>query len=184
MKNEMENDIKKVLYSEEAIKARLVELGEELSRDYAGKNPLVLCVLKGASIFISDIVRHMSVALEMDFMAVSSYEGTSSTGEVTIVKDLGASVEGRDILIVEDIVDTGLTLSYLVGQLQNRKPASLNICALLLKKKTDPSAQRKVDVKYYGFECPDEFVVGYGLDFNERYRNLPYIGVLKEEMYS
>ncbi len=184
MKNEMENDIKKVLYPEDVIKSRLEELGEALSNDYAGKNPLVLCVLKGASIFIADIVRHMAVSLQMDFMAVSSYEGTSSTGEVRIVKDLEASVEGRDILIVEDIVDTGLTLSYLVNQLKSRNPASVNICALLLKKKNDPSTQRMVDVKYVGFECPDEFVVGYGLDFNEKYRNLPYIGVLKEEMYS
>ncbi|NLW71020.1 MAG: hypoxanthine phosphoribosyltransferase [Eubacteriaceae bacterium] len=184
MIDEMKDDIKKVLYSQQQISERLEQLGEKLTADYAGKNPLVLCVLKGGSVFMADIVRSMKVQLQMDFMAVSSYSGTATTGEVRVVKDLESSIEGREILIVEDIVDTGLTLSYLIQQLSSRKPASINICALLLKKKTDPSEQRHVDVKYVGFECPDEFVVGYGLDYNEKYRNLPYIGVLKEEVYA
>lgn len=177
----MQNDIKDVLYSEEQIQAKVAELGAKLSVDFEGRNPLVICVLKGAFIFMSDLVKTINVPLEIDFMAVSSYgASTKSSGVVKIIKDLDVSVEGRDVLIVEDIIDSGLTLSYLIDVLEHRGSKSVTVVTLF-----DKPARRAVDLQphYKGFTLPDEFVVGYGLDFAEKYRNLPYIGILKPEVY-
>ncbi|MBD8500699.1 hypoxanthine phosphoribosyltransferase [Paenibacillus arenosi] len=178
----MHNDIEKVVISEEEIQARVNELGEQLTRDYAGKKPLVICVLKGAFIFMADLVKRIEVPMEMDFMAVSSYgASTESSGVVRILKDLDVSVEGRDVLIVEDIIDTGLTLSYLINILEGRKAATIKVVTLF-----DKPARRSANMEadYKGFVLPDEFIVGYGLDYAEEYRNLPYIGVLKPHIYS
>jgi len=177
----LQNDIKAVLYSEEQIQAKVREMGQQLSKDFNGRNPLVICVLKGAFIFMSDLVKSISVPLEIDFMAVSSYgQSTKSSGVVKIIKDLDVSVEGRDVIIVEDIIDSGLTLSYLIDVLERRNARSVTVAALF-----DKPARRTVDLEpdYKGFVLPDEFVVGYGLDFAEKYRNLPYIGILKPEVY-
>lgn len=178
----MHKDIKEILISEEEIKAKCEELGAQLSKEYAGKFPLAIGVLRGAMPFMSDIVRHMEIHLEMDFMDVSSYgSGTRSTGEVKIVKDLDTKVEGRDLLIIEDIIDSGLTLSYLVDLFKYRKANSIKIVTLLNKPSGRSAA---IEADLVGFEVPDEFVVGYGLDYDQVYRNLPYIGVLKEEIYT
>lgn len=177
----MHQDIKEILITEDQIKEKVAELGKQLSEEYKGLNPLCICVLKGAVPFMADLVRKLEVPMEMDFMAVSSYgNSTTSSGVVRILKDLEASVEGRHVLIVEDIIDSGLTLSYLIEMLKGRNAASVKIATLLDKPK-----HRKVDLSpdYSCFTIPDEFVVGYGLDYAERYRNLPYIGVLKEEVY-
>lgn len=178
----MKNDIKEVLISEEEIQAKTRALGAELTEEYKDRFPLAIGILKGAMPFMADLLKHIDTYLEMDFMDVSSYgKSTVSSGEVKIVKDLDASVEGRDILIIEDIIDSGLTLSYLVDLFRYRKAKSIKIVTLL-----DKPAGRKTDLKadYVGFLVPDEFVVGYGLDYAEKYRNLPYIGVLKPEVYS
>lgn len=178
----MLNDIKEVLYSEEVIQNKVKELGDAISKDYEGKNPLVICVLKGAFMFMADLVKRVTVPLELDFMAVSSYgASTKSSGVVKIIKDLDVSVEGRHVIIVEDIIDSGLTLSYLIDVLERRNALSTSVVALFNK-----PARRTVDLQpdYTGFEIPDAFIVGYGLDFAEKYRNLPFIGVLKEEVYS
>ncbi|BFH71753.1 MAG: hypoxanthine phosphoribosyltransferase [Paenibacillus dendritiformis] len=178
----MYNDIEKVIISEEQIQAKVQELGAQISREYEGKCPLVICVLKGAFVFMADLVKRITVPLELDFMAVSSYgASTKSSGVVRIIKDLDVSVEGRDVLIVEDIIDTGLTLSYLIEVLQGRKANSIRLVTLF-----DKPARRTVNLEadYKGFVLPDEFIVGYGLDYAERYRNLPYIGVLKPTIYS
>ena len=178
----MKNDIEKVLLTEEEIQNKVRELGALLTEEYQGRFPLVIGVLKGAMPFMSDLIRRIDTFLEMDFMDVSSYgHSTVSSGEVKIVKDLNTSVEGRDILIVEDIIDSGLTLSYLVQLFQYRKAKSVKIVTLL-----DKPSGRKADIKpdYAGFIVPDAFVVGYGLDYAEKYRNLPYIGVLKPHVYS
>lgn len=177
----MQNDIKEVLYNEEQIQAKVSELGAKLSRDFEGRNPLVICVLKGAFIFMADLVKSITVPLELDFMAVSSYgQSTKSSGVVKIIKDLDVSAEGRDILIVEDIIDSGLTLSYLIDVLERRNAKTVTVVTLF-----DKPARRTVDLDadYKGFTLPDAFVVGYGLDYAEKYRNLPYIGVLKPEVY-
>lgn len=177
----MDQDIKEVLISEEAIREKVRELGQILSAEYAGKNPLVICVLKGAALFMTDLVRQMNIPLEMDFMAVSSYgASTQSSGVVRILKDLDTPVEGRHVLVVEDIIDSGLTLSYLIDLLKRRNAASVKVVTLL-----DKPHRRTVDLKpdYCGFVVPDAFVVGYGLDYAEKYRNLPYIGVLKPDVY-
>ena len=182
MAETMKDDILEVLLSEEELQARVRELGAQITRDYAGKTPFFLGVLKGCYVFMADLVRSVDLHCSMDFMAVSSYgRGTSSTGAVRITKDLSRDIEGKDVIIVEDILDSGTTLSYLKKYLANRKPASIRIVTLL-----DKPARRKTDIKadYSGFTVPDEFVVGYGLDFAEDYRNLPYIGVLKPEIYS
>lgn len=182
LKDSMHKDIKEILISEEEIKAKCEELGAQLSKEYAGKFPLAIGVLRGAMPFMSDIVRHMEIHLEMDFMDVSSYgSGTRSTGEVKIVKDLDTKVEGRDLLIIEDIIDSGLTLSYLVDLFKYRKANSIKIVTLLNKPSGRSAA---IEADLVGFEVPDEFVVGYGLDYDQVYRNLPYIGVLKEEIYT
>lgn len=178
----MKNDIEKVLFSEEEIQGKIKELGAKLSHDYSDKFPLAIGVLKGAMPFMADLLKRMDTYLEMDFMDVSSYgNSTVSSGEVKILKDLDTSVEGRDILIIEDIIDSGLTLSYLVELFRYRKAKSISIVTLL-----DKPTGRKADIAadYVGFIVPDEFVVGYGLDYSEKYRNLPYIGVLKPEVYS
>lgn len=177
----METFIKEILISEEEIQKRVKELGNEISLDYHNKNLMVVGILKGAVIFMADLVKNIKLPITMDFMAVSSYgSSTISTGEVRIIKDLDFSVEGKDILIVEDIIDTGLTLNYLTDNLKKRGASSVKICTLL-----DKVERRTVGVQvdYLGFEIPDEFVVGYGLDYAEQYRNLPYVGALKEEVY-
>jgi hypoxanthine phosphoribosyltransferase len=178
----LHNDIQEVLYSQEVIQQKVQELGEAISRDYEGRNPLVICVLKGAFIFMADLSKNITIPIELDFMAVSSYgNSTRSSGEVKIVKDLDVSVEGRDVLIVEDIIDSGLTLSYLIDVLERRNALSVNVVALF-----DKPGRRTSDLNadYTGFTIPDAFVVGYGLDYAERYRNLPYVGVLKPAVYS
>jgi hypoxanthine phosphoribosyltransferase len=176
------SDIQEVLYSEEQIQGKIKELGEKISVDYEGRNPLVICVLKGAFIFMADLVKRITVPLELDFMAVSSYgQSTKSSGVVKIIKDLDVPVEGRNILIVEDIIDSGLTLSYLIDVLERRNALSISVVALFNK-----PARRTVDLEpdYSGYVLPDEFVVGYGLDYAEKYRNLPFIGILKPEIYT
>jgi hypoxanthine phosphoribosyltransferase len=178
----MHQDMKEILITEEEIQNKVAELGRIISEDYKGLNPLCICVLKGAVPFMADLTRKIEIPLEMDYMAVSSYgSSTKSSGVVRILKDLDMPVEGRHVLIVEDIIDSGLTLSYLVDLLKGRNPASIKIVTLL-----DKPSRRTVDLKpdYSGFVIPDAFVVGYGLDYSEKYRNLPYIGVLKEEVYS
>jgi hypoxanthine phosphoribosyltransferase len=178
----LRNDIQEILYSEEDIQAKVKELGGIISQDYKDRNPLVICILKGAFIFIADLVKQIDIPLEIDFMAVSSYgQSTKSSGVVKIIKDLDVPVEGRDVLVVEDIIDSGLTLSYLVDVLERRNALSISIVTLF-----DKPANRTVGLEadYKGFILPDAFVVGYGLDYAEKYRNLPYIGVLKPEVYS
>ena len=177
----MEEHISKIMFTREELLKRIAELGEEITRDYTGKNLLVLAILKGAVPFMADLIQQIKIPLTYDFMAVSSYgASTTSSGVVRIMKDLERSVEGIHILIVEDIVDTGLTLKYLKENLTARNPQSVKVVTLL-----DKPDRRKVDVtpNYNGFRIPDDFVVGYGLDFNEQYRNLPYIGILKPEAY-
>ncbi|CDO04942.1 hypoxanthine-guanine phosphoribosyltransferase [Oceanobacillus picturae] len=177
----MHDDIKEILISQEEITNKCKELGEQLTKEYDGKFPLAIGVLKGAMPFMSDILRYTEVHLEMDFMDVSSYGGEMrSSGEVKIVKDLDTKVEGRDLLIIEDIIDSGLTLSYLVDLFKYRKAKSIKIVTLL-DKPSGRTAAVKADI--VGFEVPNEFVVGYGLDYQEKYRNLPYIGVLKPKIY-
>jgi hypoxanthine phosphoribosyltransferase len=180
MSTQLDAAIGEVLIDEETLAARVAELGSEVSADYEGRELLLIGVLKGAVFFMADLMRHLTVTCEVDFMAISSYgDATDSSGIVRILKDLDISIEGRDVLVVEDIIDSGLTLSYLIRNLESREPASLEVCALLTK----PS-RREIDVpvRYVGFEIPNKFVVGYGLDFAERYRNLPYVGVLDEHL--
>ena len=175
----MHPDIERVLFSQETISKRVCELGATISRDYVGKDLLLVGILKGSVVFLADLLRAISIEVNIDFMAVSSYGAHSeSSGVVRILKDLDKSIRGRHVLLIEDIVDTGLTLNYLLDILKAREPASIRVCALL-----DKPSRRKTEVQaqYSGFSIPDEFVVGYGLDFNERYRNLPAICVLKTE---
>lgn len=177
----MHQDIKEVLFTKKDIENKCAEIGGQLTEEYKEKFPLVIGVLKGATPFMADLVRHIDTHLEMDFMDVSSYgSGTRSTGEVKIIKDLDAKVEGRELIIVEDIIDSGLTLSYLVDLFKYRKAKSVKIVTLL-DKPEGRTAKIKADV--IGFEVPNAFVVGYGLDYNEKYRNLPYIGILKSHVY-
>jgi hypoxanthine phosphoribosyltransferase len=174
-------DIESVIISEAQIHTRIAELGAEISRDYAGERLLLIAVLRGAAIFLADLAREITVPVEIDFMAVSSYgSSTKSSGVVRILKDLDEQIEGRHVLVVEDILDTGLTLKYLLKNLASRKPASLEVVALLSK---EGKQRVPISCKYVGFPVPDEFVVGFGLDFAERYRNLPYVGVLRPSAY-
>jgi len=175
-------DVKEVLISSEEIEDKVREIGARITEDYKGEKPLLIGILRGAVVVMSDLMRNIDLQCELDFMDISSYgSGTSSSGVVRILKDLEENITDRHVLIVEDIIDTGLTLSYLLRSLQARKPASLEICALLSK----PSRRRaKLDVRYLGFEVPDEFVVGYGLDYAGAYRNLPDICVLKPEVFA
>ena len=177
----MKNDIECVLITEEELREKVSAMGAQISRDFAGKDPLFVGVLKGCFIFMADLLRCVDIRCSMDFMAVSSYSGVKSTGAVKINKDLSEDIAGRHIIIVEDILDSGITLNYLKHFLMQRGPASISIATLM-----DKPARRKAEVyaDYSCFEIPDAFVVGYGLDYNERYRNLPYIGVLKPEIYS
>lgn len=178
----MHDDILKVLVTEEELKSRVAELGAQISRDYEGKNLLLVSILKGAVVIMADLMRAVTIPCAIDFMQVSSYgSGTTTSGLVKIIKDLDADLSGRDVLIVEDILDTGVTLSNLVPMLKLRNPNSVRICAIL-----DKPSRRKAEIRadYTGFTVPDEFVVGYGLDYDEKYRNLPYVGVLKPEVYS
>ncbi len=177
----MNNDIKEILIEENELQLKVAELGAKITKDYKDKNLLLICVLKGAAIFVSDLMREIQLPLDIDFMAISSYgSNTKSSGVVRILKDLNTGIEGKDVIIVEDIIDSGLTLSYLVENLRSRGPASVEICTILDK----PNRRNNnLEIKYKGFQVPDEFVVGYGLDYDEKYRNLPYIAILKEEIY-
>jgi hypoxanthine phosphoribosyltransferase len=181
-RTELERGVGEVLIDEATLQSRIAELGEEISAFYARerRDPLLVGVLKGAVFFMSDLMRHLTVPCEVDFMAISSYgAATDSSGVVRILKDLDINIEGRHVLVVEDIIDSGLTLSYLIRNLESREPASLEVAALMTK-----PARREidVDVRWVGFEIPNKFVIGYGLDFAERYRNLPYVGVLSEDL--
>lgn len=178
----MLNDVESVLLSAEELAKRIEEIGAEITADYAGKEILMIGVLRGAVVFMADLARAIKVPVAIDFMAVSSYgSGTSSSGVVRILKDLDEDVAGKHVLVVEDIIDSGLTLNYLLDNLKSRKPASIKLCTLLNKPE-----RRKVNVQidYNGFDVPDYFVIGYGLDYAEKYRNLPFIGILKPEVYS
>ena len=179
----MHNDIERILLTEEQIQSRVRELGAQLAEEYRDRDPVMICILKGSTLFFADLLRAMQVPLTMDFMAVSSYgRSTKSSGEVEIRKDLSGSIEHRHAVIVEDIIDSGYTLSYLTRMLSARGAESIKICTLLDKpSRRAPGITLKAD--YSGFEIPDAFVVGYGLDYDERYRNLPYIGILKPEIY-
>jgi hypoxanthine phosphoribosyltransferase len=177
---EVERGVGEILIDEETLQARIRELGREISADYASRELLLVGVLKGAVFFMSDLMRALTVPCEIDFMAISSYgASTDSSGVVRILKDLDINIDGRDVLVVEDIIDSGLTLSYLMRNLESREPRSIEICALLTKPE-----RREIDVpvRYVGFEIPNKFVIGYGLDFAERYRNLPYVGVLRADL--
>ena len=181
----MHNDISEILFSEQDLAIRVRELGEAITRDYADvagdAGIVVVSILRGGAVFTCDLIRAIDLPLEVDFMAVSSYgNGAKSSGVVRILKDLSTDIRGRHVIIAEDIIDSGLTLKYLLKKLQSREPASLTVAALMRK---DTPAQADIPCRYIGFERPDEFIVGYGLDFAEHYRNLPYIGVLKPEIY-
>ena len=177
----MKNDILEVLITEEQLKAKVFELAKEIEKDYEGKDLVAICILKGAMVFLCDIVRQIDLPMIVDVMSVSSYgNSTKSSGVVKILKDLDTDIEGKDVLIIEDIIDTGLTLSYLMELLEQRGAASIKLCSILNKnvpKKAD------ITIDYKGFDIPDAFVVGYGLDYADKYRNLPYVGILKEEVY-
>jgi len=174
-------DVESVIISEEQIRERVAELGQQISRDYEGDSVLLVAVLRGAVLFVADLARAIDIPVELDFMAVSSYgSSTKSSGVVRILKDLDEQIEGRHVLVVEDILDTGLTLKYLLKNLASRKPASLEVVTLLSK---EGKQRVPISCKYIGFSVPDEFVIGYGLDYAERYRNLPYVGVLRPAAY-
>lgn len=177
----MHNDVERILLEKSEIENKVKEIGQQISRDYAGKTPVFIGVLKGCFIFMADLMRYVDVDCTMDFMSVSSYNGTTSTGAVKITKDLSQDIKGRDVILIEDILDSGVTLNYLKNYLMVREPASIKIATLL-----DKPARRKAEIyaDYSCFEVPDAFVVGYGLDYDEKYRNLPYIGILKPEVYS
>ena len=178
----MKNDIKEILLTEEQIASKVKELAKQLSEDYAGKNPVFVGVLKGVVIFFADLVREVTIPCEIDFMSISSYSGTNSTGRTEIRKDLSVDIKDRHVVILEDIFDTGTSLTFTVNHLLNKQPASLRVCTFL-----DKPERRRPGVtlvpEYVGYTIPNEFVVGYGLDYNEHYRNLPYIGILKPEIY-
>lgn len=174
-------DVEEVLLTGDEVQARVVELGAQLAADYKGRDPVLVSVLKGSIIFLADLVRAMPIPLSIDLMEVSSYgASTETSGQVRILKDLSSSIEGREVIVVEDIIDTGLTLNYLLRYLHDKGPASIRICCLL-----DKPARRlaPIEIDYRGFTIPDRFVIGYGLDYGERYRNLPYVGVLRPSVY-
>ena len=177
----MHQDVESIMFTKEQLEGRIGELAAQLDKEYAGKNPLMVGILKGSVMFYADLLRAMTIPVEMDFIAISSYgSGSKSSGEVKLIKDLDRKIEGRHVIIVEDIIDSGYTLSYLKRMLYSRKPESVKICALL-----DKYSRRVVPIEadYKGIDCEDEFVVGFGLDYAERYRNLPYIGILKRSVY-
>lgn len=178
----MREDIKEILYSEEELRIKIKELGEKISKDYEGKDLILIGILKGSVVFMSDLLKEITIPCRMDFMAVSSYgNSSSSSGVVRILKDLDYEIEGKHILVIEDIIDSGITLKYLLKYLKSKNPESVEVACLLNKQE-----RRKVeiDVKYLGYEVPDYFLVGYGLDYAEKYRNLPFVGILKEEVYT
>ncbi|HIW74885.1 MAG TPA: hypoxanthine phosphoribosyltransferase [Firmicutes bacterium] len=178
----MRDDLSAVLFSEERLAEIVKEIGKRISKDYEGRNLVMISVLKGSLIFMADLMRAVTIPCSIDFLSVSSYgSGTTTTGEVRILKDLDTSLEGKDVLVVEDILDSGVTLSFLLKNLRARHPESIRLCTLL-----DKPERRRVDIRpdYVGAQVPDEFIVGYGLDYAEKYRNLPYIGVLKPEIYA
>ena len=180
VKNELSAAVSEILIDEETLHGRIAELGAQISDDYRGEDLLLIGVLKGAIFFMADLMRSIDIPCEVDFMAISSYgAGIDSSGVVRILKDLDVSIEGRNVLVVEDIIDSGLTLSYLLRNLEAREPASLEVCALLTKPER---RENDVSCRYVGFEIPNRFVIGYGLDFAERYRNLPFVGVLRDEL--
>ena len=180
VKNELSAAVSEILIDEETLHGRIAELGAQVSDDYRGEDLLLIGVLKGAIFFMADLMRSIDIPCEVDFMAISSYgAGIDSSGVVRILKDLDVSIEGRNVLVVEDIIDSGLTLSYLLRNLEAREPASLEVCALLTKPER---RENDVSCRYVGFEIPNRFVIGYGLDFAERYRNLPFVGVLRDEL--
>ena len=179
----MERDIEQILLSEEQIRTRIEELGEILTKEYEGKNPVVVGVLKGVVVFYADMIRKINVPCELDFMWISSYSGTNSTGKMQVRQELKSNIKGRHVLILEDIFDTGNSLDFTVKHLLEKEPASLKICTLLDKpERRNPAVTLKAD--YTGFTIPNAFVVGYGLDYDEKYRNLPYVGILKPEVYT
>ena len=178
----MHDDVSEVLISHQQIRERTEELGRQITEDYRGKDPLLICILKGGLMFLADLMREVDLPLEIDFIAVSSYgDSTESSGVVRILMDLERNIQGRHVLIVEDIIDTGRTLSYIIENLRTRGPASVKVCTLL-----DKPARRELEIPidYVGFTIPDKFVIGYGLDYGEIYRNLPFVGILKPELYS
>ena len=178
----MEKDIQEILLTEEQIKTRIAELGKELTADYAGKDPIIVGVLKGVVVFYADMIREIRTHCQMDFMWISSYAGTNSTGKMEVKRDISSDIRGRHVLILEDIYDTGNSLDFTYRHLMSREPSSLKICTLLDKpERRRPGITLKPD--YVGFTIPNAFVVGYGLDYNEHYRNFPYVGVLKPEAY-
>ncbi len=178
----MINDIKEVLLDEPTIQKKVKEIAGQISLDYKNKFPVIICILKGGVLFLTDLIKNISIPVELDFMALSSYgDTTKSSGVVKIKKDIDVDIAGRHVIIVEDIVDSGLTLKYINDYFTQHKPASIKICALLDKPKAHKT---KIHIDYLGFEVGNEFVVGYGLDYAQKYRNLPYIGILKEEIYS
>ena len=178
----MINDIKEILISEEQIQAKVKELAAQISREYAGKDPVFIGVLKGVVIFFADMVRNVDIPCQIDFMSISSYSGTTTTGRTEIRKDVSVDIKDRHVIILEDIFDTGTSLTFTVNHLLNKQPASLKVCTFLDKPdRRRPGVTLKPD--YVGYTIPNEFVVGYGLDFNEHYRNLPYVGILKPELY-
>ena len=178
----MHNDVKEILLTQQQIEEITANLGKKLTEDYAGKDVLLVSILKGAVVFLSDIMRHIDLKCEIDFMVVSSYgSGVKTSGNVKIIKDIDIPLEGKDVIIIEDILDSGLTLSYILNMLKERNPNSIEICTLLDK---PARRQSEVKAKYIGAQIPDAFVVGYGLDFDEKYRNLPYVGVLHPDVYT
>ncbi len=178
----MEKDVSEILITGEQIREKTAELARQITADYEGKDPLLVCILKGGLMFLADLIRQIRLPVEIDFMAVSSYgDATESSGVVRILMDLETNIQGRHVLLVEDIIDTGRTLNYIIHNLRTRGPASLKICALLNK---PARRELNIPVEYVGFDIPDRFVVGYGLDYGEIYRNLPFVGVLKPELYS
>ena len=180
VKNELSAAVSEILIDEETLRGRIADLGAAIGEDYRGQDLLLIGVLKGAIFFMADLMRTIDIPCEVDFMAISSYgAGIDSSGVVRILKDLDVSIEGRNVLVVEDIIDSGLTLSYLLRNLEAREPASLEVCALLTKPER---RENDVTCRYVGFEIPNRFVIGYGLDFAERYRNLPFVGVLRDEL--
>ena len=182
MERAMHKDVEKVLYTEEQLRERVVAIGQKITADYQGASPVCIGVLKGSFVFMADLMRSIDLPCQIEFLAVSSYGNKSeTTGAVQLMQDLQADIEGRDVIVIEDILDSGLTLSYLINYLSVRNPKSIEICTLLDK----PERRRaQVAAKYIGFTIPDAFIVGYGLDFAERYRNLPYVGILKPEVYA
>jgi hypoxanthine phosphoribosyltransferase len=177
----MLQDVETILFDKEVLANRIQELGEEISKDFAGEEVLLVGILKGASVFLSDLVRKISLPAYIDFMVVSSYGNSAETsGVVRIIKDLDENIEGKNVIVVEDIIDTGLTLAYLNQNLLSRHPKSLKICTLLDK---PTRREKEINIDYRGFEVPDEFIIGYGIDYAEKYRNLPFVGILKREVY-